>query len=225
MPATESGSMDQVRELLFGGQLKELEIKMLRQEESFHREIGSAKDSLKARIESLENFMKSEIATVLHRIKEEQQERESALKDELRERAEAIKTEQRERQEAIKNEQRERAEAFAQMAKDLSILSESFDRKIAKVSSTLDTAERELRQLLQSESNSLSGSIDEKYSAALAVVSKTASHIREDMVHRSALSNMFNEIAVKLSGQWTLDVDHMLTSGPSETAPEPDSKE
>ena len=187
----EPAAMEQVRELLFGAQLKDMENRLQRQEERFQREISDARDSLKTRLESLENFMKSETASLLHRVKEEQAERESALK----------------------SEQRERSEALAQTAKDLAALSESLERKIAKVSGVLDATERELRALLLMETNSLSAKIDEKYSEALGVLSRTASQIRDDMVHRSALSGMFTEVAVKLSGQWTPEFGQLVSGG------------
>lgn len=207
----DAAPMEQVRELLFGQQLKDMEIRFRRQEERFMREVSDARDSLKKRIDSLENFMKSETATLLHRLKEEQTERSETIKAEQRERAELLKNEQRERSEAMKNEQRERVEAFSQLGRDLAAANEAFERKMAKLSSTLDTTERELRQLLLTESGSLTDKIEEKYQDALSVISKTASQIRDDMVYRTSLSGMFTECALKLSGQWGSDMDHMPT--------------
>lgn len=208
----EGAPMEQVRELLFGAQLKDMETRFKRQEERFLREIADARDSLKSRLDSLENFMKSETGSLLNRLKEEQSERGEALKAEQRDRNEALKAEQRERAELIKNEQRERLEALTQLAKDLAATTETLERKIAKVASTLDTAERELRQLLLSESGALSGKIEEKYQDALNVLANTAAQIRHDMVYRSSLASMFTETAVKLSGQWTPEVGSMLST-------------
>ena len=68
--------MTQVREILFGAQLKDMENRFRRQEERFLREINEARDALRSRLDSLENFMKSEIASILNRISEEKDERE-----------------------------------------------------------------------------------------------------------------------------------------------------
>lgn len=195
--------MEQVRELLFGAQLKDMETRFQRQEEKFQREIADAGDALKSRLDSLENFMKSETASLLHRLKEEQSERESALKDE-----------QRERLEAMRAEQRDRSEAVEQLAKELAGQVETFERKIAKLSGTLDTAEREMRQLLLTESGSVSAKIEEKYKETLNVLANTASQIRQDMVHRSSLSTMFTEVAVKLSGQWSPELEFEMNGEP-----------
>lgn len=211
--------MEQVRDLLFGNQLKDMETRFKRQEERFMREIADSRDALKKRLDSLENFMKSETATILHRLKEEQGDREKALKTEQRDRSESLKAEQRERMEGLKSEQRERGEAVAQLAKELATAVETLERKITKVASTLDNAERELRQLLLAESGSLSDKIEEKYQEALDVLSNTAAQIRYDMVHRSSLSGMFTEVAVKLSGQWGSEMRPMLAdAGPEDEA-------
>ncbi len=211
----ETAPMEQVRELLFGAQLKEMETRFQRQEERFQREIADARDALKTRLDSLENFMKSETSSLMHRLKEELAERDSVLKDEQRERQEGLKSEQRERAEGLRNEQRERTDALAQLAKDIAAMSEAFDRKLTKVSGTLDATERELRKLLLSESGTLSGKIEEKYQDALQVLASTAEQIRHDMVHRSSLSGMFTEVAVKLSGQWPSDLGHIVRDAES----------
>jgi phage-related protein len=187
---TDAAPMEQVRDLLFGAQLKEMEMRFQRQEERFQRDIADARDMLKNRIDSLENFMKSETASLLYRIKEEKAEGDAALK----------------------GEQRERAEAIAQIVKDMASTAESFDRKLAKASGALDTVEQELRRLLLSETGALSGKIEEKYQDALKSLQKTAADIRHDMVARSSLSSMFTEVAFKLSGQWSSDINRLLTT-------------
>jgi DNA-directed RNA polymerase subunit F len=172
-----------------------METRFQRQEERFQREITDLRNTQKTRVDSLENFMKSEIASLLHRLKNEQDER-----------AEIVKTEQRERNEGLKTEQRERKEAVTQLGKDLTTANEALERKLAKLSDTLDNTERELRQLLQTESGALSTKADERYRDALDALSRTASEIRRDMVYRSSFSTMLTEVAVKLSGQRAVDV-------------------
>jgi len=200
----EASSMDQVRDILFGAQLKDLETRFQRQEERFIREINDARDALKKRLDSLENFMKSENASLLNRIREEGAERDSE-----------IKNEQRERSESLKNEQRERMDAFAQLTKDLASTVESFERKLAKLSGVLDATERELRQLLITESGSLADKVEEKYQDALDVVASTAAQIRHDMVYRNSLSSLLNDVAVKLSNQWSGEFGQMMLNEPS----------
>ena len=209
--------MEQVREILFGAQLKDMEIRFKRQEDRLLREINDVKDSLKKRLDSLENFMKSEVSSLLERLKRESEEREAAQKAEQRERQEAIQNEQRERAEALKNEQRERQEsaraeeherqeALARLSGDLAGAVETFERKLAKLGATIDSAERDLRTLLLTESGGLTDKIERKYADALSVVAKTASQIRADMVYRTALSGLFAEMVGCMSKPWNEDV-------------------
>ena len=177
-------AMNQVRDLLFGTQLRDIENRFQRQEAKFQREVNDAREALKVRLDSLENFMRSEAASLVHRINTEAAERDAALK----------------------SEQRERVEAFNTTAGNIAAAEEAFDRRLAALSGTLDNAEQEIRKLLLSETNILSSKIDEKYEAALKVISETAAQIRQDMVHRSVLSSMFTEMAVKLSSQWPEDL-------------------
>jgi seryl-tRNA synthetase len=197
---TQAGApMEQVRELLFGAQLKDVDTRFHRLEERFLREISDVQDALKTRLDSLENFMKSETGSLLHRLQEEQSERESVIRD----------------------EQRERAESLGKLARELAAAVEAFERRNAKLSGALDSTERELRNLLMAESGSLSAKVEERYQDALNVLTNTAAQIRHDMVYRSALSGMFTDLAVKLSGQWTLDMGQILAAE-SSAGGEPD---
>jgi seryl-tRNA synthetase len=192
--------MEQVRELLFGAQLKDVETRFQRLEERFQREISDVQEALKTRLDSLENFMKSETGSLLHRLQEEQAERDSVIRD----------------------EQRERAESLGKLARELAATADAFERRNTKLSGALDNTERELRNLLMAESNALSAKVEERYQDALNVLSNTAAQIRHDMVYRSALSGMFTDLAVKLSGQWTLDMGQLLT-GESTAGGEPEA--
>ena len=176
-------AMDQVRDLLFGSQIKEMDTRLVRQEERFTRALEDSRSAMKNRIESLENFMKSEVAAILARIKEEQAERTDEFKA----------------------EQRERNQALAQLTKELGTTSETFERKLAKITATLDTTERELRTLLLSESGSLAEKMEQRYQESLNVLQSTASQIRYDMVHRATLASMLTELALKLNGNWSED--------------------
>jgi len=177
--AQDAAPMDQVRELLFGAQMKEVEIHFQRQEERFERKIADVNEALKTRVDSLENFMKSEVSSLLRRLKEEQSERDNALKE----------------------EQRERTEAVTRLAKELASAVEIFERKSDKIVATLDATEQELRQLMMADNAVLSRKVEERYQDALSTLSSTAGQIRDDLVGRSALSVLFTEVALKLSGQ------------------------
>jgi gas vesicle protein len=206
-----------VRELLFGAQLKDMEMRFRRQEERLLREIGEVKESLRSRLDSLENFMKSEVASLLARLKEERDEREALIKNEQRDRHEEVRLEAKERaeeaasdrrdfHEAMGKEQRERGDAANKLATELAAANESFERRAAKLSQGIDSLEWTLRELIKKESSEINDKIDLKHNEAVNVVDKTSSQIRSDMVYRTAFSTMLTEMVSSLSKPWNIDI-------------------
>ncbi|MDR1298364.1 MAG: hypothetical protein LBO05_13575 [Deltaproteobacteria bacterium] len=221
-------SMVQVRELLFGAQLKDMEMRFKRQEERLLREISEVKESLRGRLDSLENFMKSEVGSLLTRLKEDRDERDALVRAEQRDRHEEIRAEARERNELlgaerrelhenISKEQRDRAESIGKIASDLAVSNDNFERRSAKLGASLETLERTLRELMMKESTDLNDKIDEKYNDALNILTRTATQIRTDMVYRTHMSTMITEMVASLSKPWNIDVSPVDQVYDSET--------
>jgi DNA repair exonuclease SbcCD ATPase subunit len=209
--------MVQVRELLFGAQLKDMEMRFRRQEERLLREISEVKDALRSRLDSLENFMKSEVNSLLNKLKEEREERDAVIKAEQRERHEEVKTEARERteqiaverrdfQESLAKEQRDRGEAVSKVTSDLAAANDNFERRASKLGDSIDNLERTLRELIMTETTEINDKIDEKYNDSLSILEKTSTQIRSDMVYRTHMSTMVTEMVAGLSKPWNIDV-------------------
>ncbi|MDR1041782.1 MAG: hypothetical protein LBR80_16785 [Deltaproteobacteria bacterium] len=228
--------MAQVREILFGAQLKDMEMRFRRQEERFLREIAEVRDSLRTRLDSLENHLKSEVAAIFSRLKEEKDEREAALKAEERDRREQLAGEAREREQqsdalkrdltdALTRESKDRTDSDSRLQSALQSTDETLERKTSKLSQSLDNTERALRDLLKGECTAINDKIDEKHAELVNHVAKTNSQIRSDMVYRTALSTMFTETVGSLSKPWNLDVEDAEEGAedlyPGEAAHEP----
>jgi light-regulated signal transduction histidine kinase (bacteriophytochrome) len=177
--------------------LKDIETRFQRQDARFQREVNDAREALKTRLDSLENFMRSETASLVNRINAEAAERNAQFEA----------------------EQRERTEALNALAGNLAAAEKEFERRVNTLSNTLDTTGQEIRKLMQTETNNLNNKIDEKYEAALNVLSETASQIRHDMVYRSMISSMFMEMGAKLNNQWMEDpVEVIVGKSPPNTS-------
>lgn len=74
------GSVDKIRDILFGPQAKNYEARFARLEETLARESSDLKDAMKRRFESLEGFFKKETESLAARIKTERDERTEALR-------------------------------------------------------------------------------------------------------------------------------------------------
>jgi DNA repair exonuclease SbcCD ATPase subunit len=82
------GNLDKVRDLLFGGQMRDYDRKFARLEERLAKETGELREDLKKRLAALEAYMKAEVESLSDRLRIEQDARTGATKDlgrELRE--------------------------------------------------------------------------------------------------------------------------------------------
>jgi hypothetical protein len=80
-----SGSLDKVRDILFGVQMRESEKRFARLEERLAKEIADLKDDVKKRLAALEMYMKKEVESIEDRIRAEQDARSEQDKDLARE--------------------------------------------------------------------------------------------------------------------------------------------
>lgn len=76
-----AGNIDKVRDILFGGQMRDYERRFVRLEERFVKETAELKDDVRKRLTALEEFVKQETASLADRIKAEQSARTDATKD------------------------------------------------------------------------------------------------------------------------------------------------
>ncbi len=72
-------SVEKIREILFGSQIKNYEARFARLEEALARETAEIKDTMRRRLDSLEAFFKSETESLASRLKTERDEREETL--------------------------------------------------------------------------------------------------------------------------------------------------
>src|SRR5580698_6544201 len=76
--APETGaSVDKIRDILFGSQIKNYEARFARLEENLVRETVELKETMRRRFESLEGFFKSETESLAARLRSEREERAS----------------------------------------------------------------------------------------------------------------------------------------------------
>lgn len=76
----EINSLDKVRDILFGSQIREVEKKFTRLEERLVKEIANVRDENRKRLDSIEIYIKKEVESLTERLKNEQSERDSAVK-------------------------------------------------------------------------------------------------------------------------------------------------
>lgn len=77
---SESRSLDKVREILVGNQIRDIEKKIIRLEERLMQEFSNVRDESKKRLDALENYVKQEVDSLTQRLKNEQKERDIQVK-------------------------------------------------------------------------------------------------------------------------------------------------
>jgi hypothetical protein len=86
-----SGNIEKVRDILFGGQMRDTDRRFARLEERLVQETAELKDDVRKRLAALELFVRQETESLADRIKTEHDERTDATKDLSREARENAK--------------------------------------------------------------------------------------------------------------------------------------
>jgi len=73
------GNIDKIREILFGGHIRDYEKRFMRVEERLTKESLDLREDTKRRFEALEQFMKAEFAALADRLQSEQRTRDEAV--------------------------------------------------------------------------------------------------------------------------------------------------
>jgi len=78
-------SLEKVRDLLFGVQMRDVDKRFVRVEEKLAKELADLKDDVKKRLSTLEGYVKKEVESLEDRLKAEQETRAEQLKEVARE--------------------------------------------------------------------------------------------------------------------------------------------
>ena len=142
-----AGSVDKIRDILFGAQIKSYEARFARLEESVARDLSEMKDAAARRFESLETFVKKEIEALASRLKAEREERT----DQLREIAGDLKTSGEALSKKILDLDNKTAEAQSGLRQDLmnesNKLQDDIRQKSDSLTALLERRTTELREV------------------------------------------------------------------------------
>jgi len=167
----EGGSIDKIRDILFGSQSRDFEKKVARLEERLTKESVDLRDEIKRRFDSLESYAKKELESLGDRLKTEQSERLEVLKE---------------------------------LSREVKETSKSLEKKVAQLDDQAVKSQRELRQQILDQSKSLADEIRQKYESLGAVLDREAQDLRKEKIDRTALADLFTELAMRLNDEFKL---------------------
>jgi hypothetical protein len=75
------GNLEKVRDLLFGGQMRDYDRRFVRLEERLLKETADLREDLKRQLAALETYMKTEVESLSDRLRAEQDVRAAGVKD------------------------------------------------------------------------------------------------------------------------------------------------
>lgn len=140
----ESGNVDKIREILFGGQMRDYDKRFNRLEERLLKESAELREDSRRRVEALETFVNKEFAALVNRLQAEQQSREGSIQTMSRELNEAIRSLDAKLTQFYNQSTEAQHDLRQQLLEQSKNLNEEIRRKHDDVSATL---ERELAEL------------------------------------------------------------------------------
>jgi len=129
----ETGNVDKIRDILFGGQMRDYDKRFSRLEERLTKESSELRDNTKRAIEALESFVKKEFEALSARLDSERQGRDGVARD-LQDTARAFQKKLEDFDNQTAQAQRELRQQLLEQSKTLN---EEIHRKHDEVSSVL----------------------------------------------------------------------------------------
>jgi DNA repair exonuclease SbcCD ATPase subunit len=138
-------SLDKVRDILFGVQMREFERRFARLEERLAKETSELKEDVKRRLEALESYARQESEALADQIRKEQAARADAGRDLSREISETAKSFERRATTLDEQLTKSQRESRQQMLEQYQRLSDDIRTKVDDVLATLAREAQELR--------------------------------------------------------------------------------
>ena len=149
---------------------------------------GSQSRELERRFSRMEDRLSSEVAEV----RDETRKKLDALE-------EYIKSEVKSLTDRLAGEQNSRTDDVKHLTGDLRDLSHNFDKKVAAINEQSAKSESDLRQQILTQSKNLSDDISKLNKDLLAALKRESTEIRDDKADRTALAQLFTEMAMRLT--------------------------
>ncbi len=118
-----------------------------------------------------------------------------------------IKNEVKSLTDRLVSEQNSRIDATKDLSNDLKELSHNLDKKVTQINDQSAKSESDLRQQMLTQSKNLSEEIQKRHNDALDKLERESSEIREDKADRTAIANIFTEMAMRLTNDFKLPTE------------------
>ncbi|HWQ35178.1 MAG TPA: hypothetical protein VNQ79_20200 [Blastocatellia bacterium] len=138
-------SLDKVRDILFGVQMRDYEKRFGQLEERLIREAGVLREEVRKRFDSLENFIKSEIEALTDQLKSERDERSSSVRELTRELRDLTKSTEKKDEQFEAQLTRTSRDLRQQILDQSKLLTEEIQTKYSEMTASLSREAQSLR--------------------------------------------------------------------------------
>lgn len=152
--------------------------------------VGSQMRELDKKFSRLEERLVKECTD----LRDETRKRLNSLENYIREEADTLS-------ERVKNEQVKRDEAVKAITEEQRKFAESLEKKMDEIDEEANKTQRELRQQIFSQSQSLHDDIRQKYEEIVGLLERETYELRNEKTDRSQLAALFSELALRLNSQ------------------------
>jgi DNA anti-recombination protein RmuC len=139
------------------------------------------------------------------------------LKDDIKRRLDALEAYTNKEAETLatqlRNEHAERLDANARFTRELADTVGAFERRTAGIDEQLAKGQREVRQHILEQQQRLSDDLRERIDEVLAALARESHELRHDKADRTALAALLQEMAMRLTGEFSLTVDEERGNG------------
>ena len=159
------GNVDKIRDILFGGQMREFENRLEAMEKNLAQAIERSAKDLERRFDRLDKYARREVEKL---------------------------------NEQIKNERKERAAELKQGEGELNNLANHVETWFTEVDEQLGTESKELRDLLQAQTEELQAQVHESHSELKDTLAKDTAELARTRLARDDLAAVLAEVAERL---------------------------
>jgi len=193
-------SLDKVRDILFGTQLRQQDVRFSQLEEKINAQFSAFRDETRKQLETLQSFVKGEISTATGALATESQQRQAALSrvEELVRSGDGKLAEKLEN--ACRSLGDENKATFNTLSGELNSKAGQLEGRIAGIDQAQQGAATELRSQLLDATNKLRDESRQWQGDLQAMVEKLVSELRSAKTDRTALATLFSEMAGRLQG-------------------------
>ena len=193
-------SLDKVRDILFGTQLRQQDVRFTQLEEKIGAQLSAFRDETRKQLETLQNFVKGEVSAATSALASESQQRQetlSRLADELRG---ADRSLSEKLDNACRSLGDENKATFKTLSGELNSKAGHLEGRIAAVNQQQQGAASELRGQLLDATNKLRDESRQWQGDLQATVEKLIAELSSAKTDRTALATLFSEMAGRLQG-------------------------